>query len=139
MSVPNQKTIIITRSSDKASRDYLKVSNENLYLAMVNLKYTTFILWIYFVDNSNNYKLELSTKDFNNKSGLSYSTYTRAFKELEDKGYLIKSEKNSNLYLFKEKSDKITTKKSDKIFNLEQEEVEDIKKKYFSQEDCQNN
>ena len=68
-----------------------------------------------------------------------YSQVDTVIKKLEDKGYLIKSEKNSNLYLFKEKSDKITTKKSDKIFNLEQEEVEDIKKKYFSQEDCQNN
>lgn len=41
---PNQKTIIITRLSEKASVNYLKVSNENLYEAMKNLNYTTFLL-----------------------------------------------------------------------------------------------
>ena len=133
---PNQKTIIIERSSDKALKDYLKVSNENLYLAMKNLGYTTFILWIYFVDNSNNFKLDLYPVDFTNKSGISYKTYTRCFKELEEKGYLIKSEVNNNLYIFKEKSDSNKIIKDiDEIWSVEQEEVEELKKKYFSQND----
>lgn len=44
MSVPNQKKIIIERSSENVRKDFLKVSNENLNLAMYNLSPNTFKL-----------------------------------------------------------------------------------------------
>lgn len=131
MSVPNQKKIIIERSSESVRKDYLKVSNENLNLAMYNLKPTTFMLWIYFTDNSNGYTLDLYPIDFLEKTGLSRSTYDRAFEELEDKGYIIKSKKQKNLYLFNEKSTLNTYKTKDEIISLEKESLEDIKRKYF--------
>lgn len=125
MSFPNQKKIIITRSTDKVLEDYLKVSNENLYLAMKDLKSTTFLLWIYLVDNANNFQLDLYPSDFIEKSGLSYKTYTRAFKELLEKEYLIQSEKNNKWYLFKEKSDLVKPQKT------KQEQVKSLKEEYF--------
>ena len=91
MSVPNQKKIIIERSSENVRKDYLKVSNESLHIAMYNLTPSTFLLWIYFTDNSKGYQLDLYPVDFLNLTNLSRSTYDRAFKELEEKGYLIKS------------------------------------------------
>lgn len=135
MSVPNQRKIIIERISDNARKDFLKVSNENLNLAMYNLKPTTFMLWIYFTDNANGYKLELYPNDFISKTGLSRSTYDRSFKELEDLGYLIRSDKQKNLYLFKEKSESNKLKSVDEVWSLEKESLEEIKKEYFSQND----
>lgn len=132
MSVPNQKRIIIERSSDNVRKDYLKVSNESLDLAMYNLKSNTFILWIYLTDNSNGYHLDLYPLDFLNKTGLSRSTYDRAFKELEEKGYLIKSDKQKNLYLFNEESKSNKIKKIDEIWSLDKDSLEDVKEKYFS-------
>lgn len=44
MSVPNQKKIIIERSSENCRKDFLKVSNNNLHLAMYNLSSNAFIL-----------------------------------------------------------------------------------------------
>ncbi len=131
MSVPNQKKIIIERLSDSVRNNYLKVSNENLNLAMYNLKPSAFMLWIYFCDNQNGYQLDLYPIDFINKTGLSRSTYDRAFEELEEKGYLIKSKTKKNLYLFNEVSDFKYIPKTDEVLSLEKESLEDIKKKYF--------
>ena len=90
MSVPNQKKIFIQRVSEKAAKDYLKVSNNSLEVAMYNLKGNAFKLWIYFADNKNGYAMDLYPVDFCTKAKVSDSTYRRAFEELENKGYLIK-------------------------------------------------
>lgn len=131
MSFPNQKKIIIQRTSDKEKKDYLKVSNKNLYLAMYNLKPTTFMLWVYFTDNSQGYPLDLYPVDFINKTGLSRSTYDRAFKELEELGYIIQSKKQKNLYLFCEESSNSNIKQIDEVWSLNEDNFENIKEEYF--------
>ena len=130
MSVPNQKTILIERVSEYARKNFLKVSNENLKSAMYNLSSSAFMLWIYFLDNSNGYPLELYPVDFCNITGLSDSTYRRAFKELEETGYLIQSKKQKNLYLFKELSE--SAKMPDIVKSLDSDDFESMKKEYFS-------
>ena len=130
MSVPNQKKIYIKRDSDTAKKDYLKVSNESLHEAMFNLKPSTFMLWTYLADNANGYRMDLYPVDFMNITGLSRSTYIKCFKELEDKGYLIQSNKQNNVYLFQEISD--TAEKQDLIETLNAEEFENIKKELFA-------
>lgn len=137
MSVPNQKKIIIERSSENCRKDFLKVSNNNLHLAMYNLSSNAFILWIYFTDNANGYPLDLYPIDFINITNLSRSTYDRAFKELEEKGYLIKSSIKKNLYLFKEESESNKIIKIDEVLSLEKDDLENIKEKYFNQDDFQ--
>ena len=138
MSVPNQKKIIIERSSENCRKDFLKVSNTNLHLAMYNLSSNAFILWLYFTDNANGYPLDLYPVDFSNITQLSRSTYDRAFKELEEMGYLIKSSKQKNLYLFREESQSNKIIKIDEVLSLEKEALEDIKNKYFNQKDFEN-
>lgn len=138
MSVPNQKKIIIERSSDTVKANYLKVSNESLNLAMYNLKPSAFMLWTYFCDNQNGYMLELYPIDFINKSKLSRSTYDRAFNELEEKGYLIKSHNKKNLYLFNEQSKSNKIVKIDEVLSLNKESLDDMKEKYFNQIDYKN-
>lgn len=122
---------MIERITDKCVKDFLKVSNNNLYTAMYNLKPNTFKLWIYFTDNMNGYVMDLYPVDFCAKANVSDSTYRRAFEELEDKGYLIKSPKQSNLYLFREESDSNVIVKPDVVNSIDKDKFDDIKKEYF--------
>jgi hypothetical protein len=131
MSVPNQKKIIIERSSDNVRKDFLKVSNESLKKAMYNLNPSTFMLWIYLVDNAHGYPLDLYPIDFCNITGLSDSTYRRAFKELEEKGHLIKSPKQKNLYLFKEES--LQASSPDLICSLDKKDFNELMSLFFEE------
>ena len=131
MSVPNQRKIIIERTTDTVRKDYLKVSNESLYTAMYNLKNSAFKLWVYFADNMNGYAIDLYPVDFCSKSGISDSTYRRAFDELQDLGYLIKSEKNDNLFLFKEQSQSEKIKRPDEVNSINSKDLDRIIKEYF--------
>ena len=136
MSAPNQKKIYIERSSDKAKKDYLKVSNQSLKFALYNLKPSAFKLWIYFADNSNGYVFDLYPVDFCNKANLSKTTYQNAWKELEEYGYIKRSNKKKNIYLFREISDSDKIKDPDKdkdiVQSVEGKEFEEIKKQYFN-------
>lgn len=133
MSVPNQRKIIIERERESlfCSKDFFKVTTKNLQLAMYNLKPSAFMLWIYFADNKNGYVIDVYVVDFINKTGLSRSSYNRAFEELIEKGYLIKSHKQSNLYLFKEKSESNNICYFDKVQCLESDKLEKMKDEYF--------
>lgn len=131
MSVPNQKTIFIERSTDSVKKDFLKVSNASLNMAMSNLKPTSFMLWIYFTDNSKGYKLDLYPSNFTDLTGLSRSTYIRAFEELEEKGYLIKSKTRKNWYLFNEISDKIYPIETDEVISIDKNRFDEFKNEYF--------
>lgn len=131
MSVPNQKKIYIERSTEKVKQNYLKVSNDSLKSAMYNLGSSAFMLWIYFTDNSNGYPLDLYPVDFCSITGLSDSTYRRAFKELEEKGYLIQSSKQKNLYLFKEISAKAAY--PDIVNSIDTDSFNEIKSLFFEE------
>lgn len=133
MSVPNQKKILIQRTSEKAIKDYLKVSNDSLEIAMYNLKGNAFKLWIYFADNKNGYSMDLYPVDFCTKAKVSDSTYRRAFEELENKGYLIKSTKKNNLYLFKEVSTSKDIEKPDEVNSLDTANFAELKRNYFEE------
>lgn len=130
MSVQNQKKIIIERSSDNAKKDYLKVSNKSLRSAMYNLRSSAFLLWIYFVDNSHGYHLDLYPVDFCNMTGLSDSTYRRAFAELEQKGYMVSSAKQKNLYLFREVSP--NAEEPDTVCSIDKKDFDKLKEEFFA-------
>lgn len=133
MSVPNQKKILIERTSDRATKDYLKVSNESLEIAMYNLKGNAFKLWIYFADNKNGYAMDLYPVDFCTKAKVSDSTYRRAFEDLEKKGYLIKSSKQENLYLFREISLSEEIEKPDEVNSIDTDDFAELKKNFFEE------
>lgn len=133
MSVPNQKKILIERTSLNAQKDYLKVSNQNLDVAMYNLKGAAFKLWVYFADNKNGYILDLYPVDFCTKAKVSDSTYRRAFETLEEKGYLIKSPKQKNLYLFSEESNSDKLSLPDEINSIDTNDFKELKQKYFEE------
>lgn len=116
----NQRTIIIRRDTDNATKNYFKVSNNSLYDAMGRLDEKGFILWVYLASNKNKYQLDLSSADFCKKSGLSDSSYRRAFTELEQLGYLKPLKENKQLYLFCEMSDV----QPDRIKTLSEDEID---------------
>ena len=98
---------------------------------MYNLKGNAFKLWIYFTDNKNGYAMDLYPIDFCTKANISDSTYRRAFKELEDFGYLIHSPKQENLYWFKEEGDNNKLDKPDEVNSIDTNDFEELKRKYF--------
>ena len=127
MAAPNQRIIYIQRISADVRKDYFKIGNSQLDKAAADLSGNAFKLYIYLADNQNNYKLELSSKHFIQWSGTSDSTYDRAFKELKDKGYLIKAPDKKNIYLFVEESRNYNERhKEDKIVLSDKEIIEEL-------------
>lgn len=127
MAAPNQRIIYIKRISADARKDYFKIGHTQLNKAAMDLSGNTFKLYIYLADNQDNYKLELSSKHFMQWSGISDSTYDRAFNELKEKGYLIKAPKKKNVYLFVEESINYDERhKEDKIILSNEEEIKEI-------------
>ena len=129
MGVPNQRIIYINRQMDMQS-DYLKLKNESLRKAMRDLDGKGFKLWMYLVDNAQGYKKEMYVVDFVEKSGVSESSYRRAWKDLQDKGYIIQSEKCDSVYMFVEQSGTYNERtKADIVKTVA--DMEDIIKEFF--------
>ena len=104
MRKPNQRTIIVERTTESIKKDYFKVSNTNLREAMYNLKSNAFKLWCYLCDNSDQWQFDLYSCDFIRVAKVDSSTYQRAFDQLVEAGYLIPSTKRDNVYKFVEQS-----------------------------------
>lgn len=118
--VPNQRIIYIHRIRTNSTDGYLQVSTLSVLEAMYNLKGNAFKLWIYFVNNKDKYIKYLSSSDFCNKANISKNTFTSAFNELVEKGYLIQSTKKENIYRFKEQSDIV------EHINIDNNEIDNI-------------
>lgn len=127
MAAPNQRIIYIQRVSADVRKDYFKIGNTQLNKAAMDLSGNAFKLYIYLADNQDSYKLELSSKHFIMWSGTSDSTYDRAFKELKEKGYLIKAPDKKNIYLFVEESRNYDKRhKEDKIILSDKEVIQQL-------------
>ena len=102
--VPNQRTI--TTKKEPCSKAVQPHSTEiylkALEIAMSSLTPNAFKMWVYLGKNQNNYTFALSKVDTLKWCGFSKNTYTTVFKELEDKGFLVKAKDNSNHYDFYE-------------------------------------
>lgn len=130
MAVPNQRIIYIKRNSENAKKNFFKIGHEALNKASMDLNGNTFKLYIYLANNSNGYRLELSSKHFIQWSGTSDSTYDRAFKELKEKGYLIQAPNKKNVYVFAEESQTYYERHKEDLFILKEEE--DIKALFYA-------
>lgn len=61
--------------SEKATKDFFKISNRNLYTALYNLKTNSFKLYCYLCDNANGYEFDLYSCDFERIANVSPDTY----------------------------------------------------------------
>ena len=140
--INNQRTIKVKRSTESVKKDYFKISNRNLQIAMLNLKPNTFKLYCYLADNANGYELNLYPCDFEKVANVSYDTYKRSFEELVEKGFLLRHKDNNNLFLFTEESESNELldpeKRWDKIESVSEEEFYYEKSKNFASNDSQN-
>lgn len=111
MAVANQKIVVIApRQAYK--KDFCRIHNNALQIAMQQLKGEHLKLWLYLVKNKDNYQLELSQKALE-EWGLKKDSYYKAVKTLIDKGYLTPAKDGSNIYTFTEyQSDSQIAKKT---------------------------
>ncbi len=134
MSVPNQRKIIVKRTTDTVRKEYFKISNKNLRLAMYNLKGNAFKLYCYLCDNEDGWDFDLYPCDFQRVANVSHDTYLSAFKQLEEKGYLKQSNTRKNVYRFKEEGSKASPipQKQDEIQTIDETEFEELEETEFA-------
>ena len=97
---PNQRVIVIHRAK-KNERNFIQLDKDVCAMALSQLNYSEFKLWIYLCGNMDNYHLAFSPADIGAKTSLSRSSYYNAFSSLLDKGYLVLAQ--GNLYHFYER------------------------------------
>lgn len=105
--VPNQRVISINK--EPTDKQHLYTANNLAALDEAATRLQSiggFKLYIYLAKNQNNYTFALSSKDFQEWSGLGKQAYTSAFNDLVRQGYLIQDKKQNNKYAFYDKSQK---------------------------------
>lgn len=103
--VPNQRTVSVHKEECNKKNKYTANNLAALDEAARMLQSKGgFKLYMYMAKNQDKYNFELSSSDFMQWSGLGYSAYTTAFKELEDKKYLILKEGTEAVYTFYDKA-----------------------------------
>lgn len=102
MAVANQKIVIISQRKDYI-KNFSRIHNDALQIAMQQLKGEHLKLWLYLVKNKDNYTLELSQKALE-EWGLKKDSYYRAVETLIKLGYLTQTKGDSNIYTFTEYS-----------------------------------
>lgn len=96
---PNQR--VVTVFKERCDRDFLQIKNTDWQQAAVNIEsYGAFKLYLYLASNKDGYSLALSPVAVEEATGISESTYRRAFKELESLGYLSQAGGSKNHYFF---------------------------------------
>lgn len=99
MTNPNQKKITVKKCSRDNGKTFAYMSTDALQKAMNNLKECSLKLWLYLAKNQTEYKIDLS-KEACEEWGITESSYKRAKKDLEKKGYLRFD--HGNKYIFVE-------------------------------------
>lgn len=92
--VPNQKAFRVNKKRESDSKTDVRISDlfkKDIFEACKNLKDTTFKVYMYLISNQDGYIGGLSKVDVLAQTGISESSYKRAIKELEEKGYLLYS------------------------------------------------
>lgn len=92
--VPNQKAFKVNKKREPDSKTDVRISDlfkKDIFDACKNLKDTTFKVYMYLASNQDGYVGGLSKVDVLAQTGISESSYKRAIKELEEKGYLLYS------------------------------------------------
>ena len=92
--VPNQKAFKVNKKREPDNKTDVRISDlfkKDIFEACKNLKDTTFKVYMYLVSNQDGYVGGLSKVDVLTQTGISESSYKRALKELEEKGYLLYS------------------------------------------------
>ena len=99
---PNQRSLQINKDTDG---DEVHTSI-NIHAANTALKVLTpnaFKMWFYFAKNTDGYELALYSIKVMEDCGFKKNTYGKVWKELEDLGYIVKSNLSNSHYDFFER------------------------------------
>ena len=109
--IPNQKIIRVNREKvDKVAsngRLYLIVYQDNLLAAMRNLSHTAFKVYVYLLFNKDGYSVAYSPEYIHKQANICKETARKAFKELQDKGYIISSGRGLDFYEYSKQAAKL--------------------------------
>lgn len=97
---PHQRLVLVHRDMPKKDKQYVSIYVENLQAAASDLKHGSLKVYLYLLANRDKYTLAFSPKDIGDKYNVSEDTVRAAFKELVEKGYLIQTDHQKNLYEF---------------------------------------
>lgn len=99
--VANQRTVRVVKEDIEKQQEVAMINLKALEEASLNLNGVAFKLWVYFSKNKNHNEIDMWTRNLN-KFGISKGgSYDRAWRELEEKGYL-KAGIEKNKYIFYE-------------------------------------
>lgn len=100
--IPNQKIIKINREKvDKVAsngRKYLIAYQDNLYEAMGKLSHTAFKVYLFFLFNKDGFSFAYSPEFIRKQANVCKETARKAFKELQEKGYIISTSRGYEFY-----------------------------------------
>lgn len=141
--MPNQKVVQVKHEICDADHIYTMCNVKANSAAMKELSANTYKLYMYFDLNQDGYLFALSYKAVHEATGMSDKTYQRAIKELIDKGYLVKSKGQNNLYIFydgkESENGKVkNTQRSRKEFRTSSKEMDESKGKMFGDRQPEN-
>lgn len=121
--VENQKIIIIDKT--KTGKDnFALIDGVVVEHALTALKGNVFKVWMYLARWGTSKRFALSSSHCCDMCNISRPTYNSAINELIEKGYLVRKEKDSNIYIFHDEG-------SQTGVDSEQIEIE-YEDKYFS-------
>lgn len=134
--VPNQRIITIHKEPTNKKNKYTMNNIEALEEAVKKLQSKCgFKLYMYFAKNQDTYQTALSSSDFCEWAKCGMTAYNSAFKELEEKGYLVNVAGTNTIYTFYDKArekedttdvkevEAIETKKEIELYTPKIEEV----------------
>lgn len=96
---PNQKVVTINKQPCDEYNLYAKINIEVLESAAQVLTQGGFKLFMYFAKNQDNYKFALSSKDVQERWGMSKTAYDNAIKDLIKNEYLVQENKNEYSFI----------------------------------------
>lgn len=109
--IPNQKIVRVNREKvDKVAaqgRLYLIAYQDNILTALKALSHTAFKVYIYLLFNKDGYSVAYSPEYIHKQANICKETARKAFKELQDKGYIIKSDRGLDFYEYPKQAAKL--------------------------------
>lgn len=117
--VPNQKSVRISKEVCNEQNYYAKINLQAMDAAALNLDAGAFKLWCYFAKNQNGYEFALSSKAVEQNFGIKIKQYNNAIKELTEKHYLVNTKGNN--YIFNEVP--VITKSNNSVISFEDNAV----------------
>lgn len=133
--VPHQREITVRKELTDRSHKYTANNLAALDEAANRLQSKGgFKLYMYLAKNQDKYNFNLSSSDFMLWSGLGYTAYTTAFKELVTEGYLWEKDgEDEDIFTFYDKS-RIPKEEEKVTIEIPKEKAEEIQRLLISDE-----